>query len=167
MKQTLYHVGKISKTHGYSGTVVVVSDNQFGTNIENIKEVFLLIEGILTPFFVEEFRLLTNTSAHMRLEFVDSEQNASELVGRDVHATIASQKPKVEAERMQYIGYAVHDAKHGKVGDIVDVKDYNGNVVMQIMDGKKETLISQYAGLITKICDNSKTMYIDAPDGYF
>ena len=166
MKQTLYHVGKISKTHGYNGTLVIVADKPFGACMDELEELFLLIDGIMTPFPIEEFVTLTNTSAHVRLEFADSQNEALKLVGSCVYATVSLCEPD-EAEYKRWIGYSVRDAKYGEAGIIREIEDYSGNVVMQIVDGKKETLISMYPGLITGIDEKSKIICITAPDGYF
>ena len=160
-------MGKITKTHGYSGTVVLVSDRALDDDVERLDEVFVVMDGLPVPFPVEEITLLTDRSARLQLEFVGNHDEALELVGCEVFAAVDFYEPEPEAGLDQWIGYTVHDARYGKIGVIQNLEDYRGNMVMQVMDGDKETLISLYPELITRIDRHAKTLHIAAPDGYF
>ena len=165
--RNLHQLGRITKTHGYNGTVVLVSDRPLDDDVERLKEVFVVIDGLYVPFPVKELALLTDTSAHLQLEFVDSQKEALELTGCDVYAANNVLLPKIEPEHEKWTGYTVHDTQFGKIGVIRKIEDYRGNIVMQVMDGKKETLISLYPELITRIDHNEKIFQITAPTGYF
>jgi len=110
--------------------------------------------------------LLTDTSAHIKLEFVN-DQTASKLVGCQVYTTLEPNKKEKEAGFEQWIGFNVHDSNYGKVGIIKKIEDYKGNIVLQIIDGDKEILISFYPDLVTQIDNIAKILYITSPDGYF
>jgi len=167
MTNDIYPLGRIAKTHGYNGTVVLVSDYPLDDELEQLEEIFVLIDGLQVPFPVEELGLLTDTSAHVRLEFVDNQDEALRLVGCNLYAAVSPREQETEAGLEQWIDFAVHDAKYGKVGIIRNMEDYKGNIVMQIMDGNKETLISLYPELVTNIDHHAKILHIAAPDGYF
>ena len=167
MGHVLHPLGRISKTHGYNGSVVLVSDQPFNDELEQLEELFILIDGLQVPFPVEEFTLLTDTSAHVRLEFVDNQNEAIRLVNCEVYAVITFREQKMVTELEQWIDFAVHDTNYGKIGVIQNIEDYKGNIVMQVMDGDKEILISLYTELITNIDHHAKILYITAPDGYF
>ena len=160
-------MGRITKTHGYNGTVVLVSDQPFDDDVERLDEIFVVIDGLQVPFPVEELVLLTDTLAHVQLEFVSNQEEAIELLGCQAYAASDVHSQEMEAGWEQWIGCTVHDAKFGKIGIIRKIEDYKGNVVMQVMDGKKETLISLFPELIISMDQNAKIVYINAPDGYF
>jgi len=163
----LHPLGKITKTHGYNGTVVLVSDRPLCDDAERLDEIFVAVDGLNVPFPVEELILITDTSARLQLEFVDSQNEALKLIGCQVYATVDVRKQEKKAEWEQLPGFTVHDLKYGKIGVIRKIEDYKGNIVMQVVDGKKETLISLYPGLITHIDQNAKILQISAPEGYF
>ena len=167
MISDLYPLGRISKTHGYNGTVVLVSDHLLDDELEQLDEVFVLIDGLQVPFPIVELTLLTDTSAYMRLEFVDDQNEALRLVGCEVYAAVASHEQEKEAGLEQWIDFAVYDAQYGKIGIIRNIEDYKGNTVMQVMNGDKETLISLYPELVTNIDHHAKILRIAAPEGYF
>ena len=163
----LHPLGKITKTHGYNGTVVLVSDQTLNDELEGLDELFVVIDGLQVPFPVEELTLMTDTSAHVKLEFVGNQDEAVKLSGCEVYAAIIPCEREIEAGLEQWIGFAVHDAGYGKIGVIQEIEDYNGNMVMQVMNGHKEILISLYPELVVKVDNTAKVLYIAAPDGYF
>jgi len=167
MKHSLYPLGKIAKTRGYAGELVMVFDQAVSDDIEEIDEVFVLIDGLQTPFPVQKMVTLTDSSALLKMEFVDSQEDAQIVTGCSVYSAepLLQQKTKTESEK--WIGFAVSDSKHGKIGVVKRVEDYKGNVVMRVMDGDKEILISVYPELIIGIDNDAKVLSITAPDGYF
>ena len=167
MKHTLHLIGKITKTHGYDGTVVLLSDATLVNETENLKELFLLIDGLQVPFPVQELVLITAKSARVKLEFVDDKDQARELTGCEAYATIAPANEIIEEGFEKWRGFEVYDSKYGRKGIIQKVEDYNGNTVMHLMDGKNETLISIFPELVNEIDENKKKMYITAPEGCF
>jgi len=167
MDQILHPLGKITKRHGYNGTVVLVSNQPLNDEIECLEEVFVVIDGLQVPFPVEEFALLTDTSAHVQLEFVSNQEEALKLVGCEMYAAIVPHKQQPEEGWKQWIGFTVNDTKYGKIGIIQEIENYKGNIVWQVMDGGRETLISLYPELITNIDHDAKILHITAPEGYF
>ena len=167
MKHTLYPSGKITKTHGYNGTVAMVANGLFDEESENLEEVFVRIDGLFVPFPVEEFVLITDTLAHVKLEFVDSQNEAQKIVGCYAYTVIAPCNAEKQTELEKWIGHTVIDSNYGNFGVIRKMEDYKGNIVMQVIDGQKETLISMYPELVTSIDETAKILYITAPDGYF
>ena len=167
MKNGLYPLGKITKTHGYSGVLVIVSDKCLDDDLEELNEIFLLIDGLHVPFPVLKLELLTDTSAHVQLEFVNNQTEALKLAGCEAFAAVEPHEQETEPGLDQWIGFDVHDSKHGKAGVIQKIENYSGNVVIQIIDGNRETLISLYPELVTGIDNDAKILYIAAPDGYF
>lgn len=147
--------------------MVLVSDRTLDDDLERLEEVFVVIDGLPAPFPVEELVLLTDTSAHLHLEFVDSQNEASELIDCEVFTTIAPGKQEPEPAGLeQWTGYTAHDTRYGKIGVIANIEDYKGNVVMQVIDGDRETLISLYPEMIARIDRHAKNLFITAPDGY-
>ncbi len=165
MNSSLHPLGKISKTHGYNGTLVLVSEQMFDDELENLAELFVVIDGLPVPFPIVALILQTDTSAHLQLEFVENQHDALELVGCEVYAAVTYKT--VEAGLEQWIGFSVHDVSHGHIGVIRQIEDYHGNIVLQVMDKDKEILISLFPELVTHMDNHSKILYIAAPDGYF
>lgn len=161
-------LGRITKTHGYNGTVVLVSDKPFDENMEEcLDEIFIIIDGLQVPFPVKKFVLLTDTSAHIQLEFIDNRDQAILLIGCEAFTTFDICEPEQEEDSEQWIGFTVFATGYGKIGIIQKIEDYNGNIVIQVMDGNKETLISVHPELITGADPQAGILNVTLPDGYF
>ncbi len=163
---SLQLIGKFTKTHGYTGALILVSEDIPMDALAELRELFVVIDGLYVPFPIEELTLRTDTSALVKLEFVDDLTTASDLVACEVYADIIYNEQK-EAGWEQWLGYTVHDAKYGNIGIIRNIEDYNGNMVLQMMDGNREILISLFPGLISNVNQKTKTLYMTAPEGYF
>ena len=167
MERNLHPLGRISKTHGFHGTVLLVSDLPLDSDIEQLEEIFIVVDGLQVPFPVKEIELLSDTSAFVHLEFVDNQKEALELIGCEAFVSSVICKNKPETGWETWIGCTVHDSVYGKIGVVQKIDDYKGNIVMQVTDGNKETLISLYPELITRIDHEEKIIQIAAPEGYF
>ena len=165
MTRDLHLLGKISKSHGRNGTMVLVSDSQLDDLVEELNEVFVSIDGLQTPFPVRDISLLTNTSARIQLEFVNNRSEALEITGRCVYADIVLPDKPLQAEFEQWLDYTVRDHKAGDIGVIRKIVNFNSNVVIQVIDGAKEILLSFYPELVTDVDHENKILYIKAPDG--
>jgi 16S rRNA processing protein RimM len=166
MNRSLSQLGRISKTHGYNGVMVLISEHPFDDDLENLQEIFVMIDGLPVPFPVERLALWTETSARIKLEFIDSQEEAMKIVGCDVYADI--KKNETEPGLDQWIGFTVHDTTHGKIGVIKQIENFKGNIVLQVAgDDDREVLISLFPELVTAIDNQGRILYIAAPAGYF
>lgn len=166
MNRSLRQFGRISKTHGYSGVMVLISEYPFDDDLENLQEIFVMIDGLPVPFPVECLASWTETSARIKLEFIDSQEEAMKIVGCDVYADI--KKYETEPGLNQWNGFTVHDTTHGKIGVIKQIENFKGNIVLQVTgDDDREILISLFPELVTAIDNQNKILHIAAPAGYF
>ena len=47
-------LGRITRLHGYEGTVIVRLEKESGDYLQKMETVFIEIEGILVPFFISD-----------------------------------------------------------------------------------------------------------------
>ncbi|MDR0713138.1 MAG: hypothetical protein LBF89_02620 [Bacteroidales bacterium] len=159
----MQYIGKFVKTHGFTGVLLLAAEQAADVAPEHLREVFVVVDGLKVPFPVEIFTLRTENSALVKLEFVNSADEAAELTGCDVFAEVKFRQQ--ESEEKQWTGFAVHDAVYGRIGVIARMENFNGNRVMQIINGEKENLIPFHPELITEVDRKGKILYIHAPEG--
>jgi 16S rRNA processing protein RimM len=164
---SLFQLGKIIKTRHYDGQLFVVFDAQVSDDIEDLTNIFVLIDGLYVPYQIVEILLVTDTSAYLRLEFIENENNALEIVGCTLWTPQSFFKQKTKTEFDTWIGFEVFDLKRGKIGIIKKIENYKGNVVIQIINADKEILISFYPELLVQADIDAKVLHISALDGYF
>ena len=74
-KEDVVKIGRFAKPHGIKGELSLVTDFEWP---EEGDDIFLICEmdGILVPFLVEESRYKSDTVTLVKLEGVDSEEEA-------------------------------------------------------------------------------------------
>ena len=170
-EEDVYKIGRIGKPHGVSGEVTLrFSDDVFDR--VDADYVVLLVDGILVPFFIEEYRFRSDEVALMKFEDIDTIERASELTGCDVffprHLADADDDMLTWS---QIVGYDIVDVSSGNtqdvsqeklVGRIASVDETTINVLLELTDG---TLIPAAAELITDIDHDARKLYMTLPEG--
>ena len=76
--EEVYKIGRIGKPHGVKGELKMqFSDDIFDRT--DAEYLVLDIEGILVPFFIEEYRFQSDSTAIVKFCDVNSQEKASEL----------------------------------------------------------------------------------------
>jgi 16S rRNA processing protein RimM len=159
-------VGTLVKLHSFKGRFVLISETSLSEDIENWESVFLDIEGLLVPFFIDFINLTSDSSAIIGFEDIDSSEKAKDFVSCKVYQ-LESLIQEVEEDPAfnQLSGYRVIDKTVGLIGTIDKILDYNQNLLFRIVKGKEEILIPVNDDIIKKINHKKKEISIDATEG--
>ena len=165
-KSEFSNIGFLSKLQGYKGEFLLVSDYPFHKNIKKWESVFLEIEGLLVPFFIQSLRITTDSTAIIAFERITSSDTAKEYLSCNVYKEkklLGNQKSKFNAESLS--GYALIDTKYGIVGTIDSILNYNQNLLFRILSKKTEILIPVTEEYILSIDNQKKVITMQVPDG--
>ncbi len=80
----VYRIGTLGKPHGVKGEIAFSFDDDVFDR-EEADYLFILIDGLLVPFFIEEYRFSSDVQALMKFEGIDSLEQAMALTGCDVY----------------------------------------------------------------------------------
>ena len=83
-REEVYKIGKLGKTHGVRGEISFLLDDDVFDRMD-ADYLILDIDGILVPFFIEEYRFKTDSNALMKFDGIDTQERARELTGCDVY----------------------------------------------------------------------------------
>lgn len=139
-------VGEVIKTHNLQGEVVVTADSDLLEKYAD-EPVFLLLEGAPVPFFITEggLRVRNHTSYIIRFEFVDSLAKAEHLLGCEVmlerELLEEEETDEFDYDVFELTGFDVKDQFSGQTGQVTDVANYSGNVVLSVSIFGKEVLL--------------------------
>ena len=162
-KEDVYKIGRIGKAHGVKGEVSFMFDDDVFDRVD-ADYLILEVDGILVPFFMEEYRFRSDNTALVKFEDIDTQDRARELTNCDVYF----QRSEVddEEEELSYsflVGFDIIDDQSGKrVGTIASIDDNTINILFELKDG---TLIPASEELITDIDKDNKTITIALPEG--
>ena len=162
-KEEVYKIGRIGKAHGVKGEVSFNFDDDVFDRVE-AKYLILEVDGILVPFFMEEYRFRSDSTALVKFEDIDTQERARELTNCDVY--FPRDLADDEEEVLTYsflVGFDIIDANTDKkVGTIASIDESTLNILFELEDG---TLIPASEELITDIDKNNKTITIALPEG--
>ena len=162
-KEDVYKIGRLGKAHGVKGEVSFQFDDDiFDTS--DADYLILEIDGILVPFFMEEYRFRNDSLALVKFCHIDTQQRASELTGCDVYfpRSIAEQQAE-DLSLSSLVGFDLIEANgKEKVGTIAAIDDSTQNILFVLEDG---TLIPASDDLITDIDTQQRQIVMNIPEG--
>ena len=159
----VYKIGRIGKPHGIGGEVTLrFSDDVFDR--VDAEYLVLMVDGILVPFFIEEYRFRSEEVALVKFEDIDIMDRAAELTGCDVF--FPRHLADIDNDVLtwsQIVGYDIVDVASGKViGRIESVDESTINVLLELADG---TLIPAVDEFIDDIDHEARKLFMSLPDG--
>ncbi len=162
-KEEVYKIGRLGKTHGVKGEISFLFDDDVFDRVD-ADYLVIDIEGILVPFFMEEYRFKSDSNALMKFEGIDTQERARELTGCDVY--FPRELTDDDEENLSWtslVGFSLIDADSGKdVGRIASIDDSTMNILFELEDG---TLIPASEDLITNIDTQRQQIEINLPEG--
>lgn len=162
-EEEVYKIGTITRTHGVRGEVSFsfTDDVWDRTDAEYL---VLRIDGILVPFFWEEYRFRSDSTALIKFQDYDTADAAKELCGCDVyfpHALTPAPSEEDEYTWRYFTGFHVREEKAGDLGEITYVDDSTENVLFHVGD----YLIPAVEQFITDIDHRARIITMALPEG--
>lgn len=165
-KEEVFKIGIINKPHGVKGEVSFTFTDDIFDRVEDCDYLVLLLDGILVPFFIEEYRFRSDNVALVKFEGIDSTEKARTLTNVEIYYPVKFMDDQEEISSWNYfIGFRVEDIHHGCLGTVVDVDDATMNVLFVIENGDEEVLLPAHEEFILDIDRKKKILKVDIPDG--
>lgn len=162
-----FYLGRILKTHGNTGSVVVFLDVDDPSEYENLESVYLDLHGERVPFFIRSLELRQNGKAVVRFQDFDTADDAETLPGLKMYLP-AADLPELKGRKFYYhevTGFRVIDATHGDIGVVDSVLDLPHQALFRVMHGEREILIPVVDEVIRKVDRKKRQLMIEAPEG--
>ena len=124
-KEECFYLGKIVKKYSFKGELLAKLDTDQPQLYENIEALFLDINNRLIPYFVMTSRLHKSNLLRLKLEDVNTESDADELLRKEVYLPL-DLLPKLDGKAFYYhevIGFEIWEKSFGKVGILKEVND--------------------------------------------
>lgn len=166
-KSALYNLGYFPRLHGYKGELTATLLTANVRDYEDLKNIFVELKGELVPFVITLIEYKTNTTTKVKLEGIDTEEQAKNLVKCGIYILPEDMsEDDQEKEAMRTItGFKVVDEVKGMIGKITRIEEHNNNPLMVIQSGKKEILIPLNEDFFKRIDRRKKEVQISAPEG--
>ncbi|MBO7466744.1 MAG: 16S rRNA processing protein RimM [Bacteroidaceae bacterium] len=160
-------IGKFTRTHGVKGEIAMSFTNDVFDRTD-CPYLVCSMDGILVPFFIEEYRFKSDTVALIKFEKIDTIEQARQLTNKEAlfPTKYIPEDEEQEYTWLSFIGYEVEDTACGYVGKVVDVDDSTINVlfIVEREDGK-EVFIPAQEALIEDIDHEKRSILFNLPEG--
>lgn len=166
-KKDCFYLGKIVKKYSFKGEILAKLDTDEPELYENLEAIFINLKDTLIPFIVEKSQLHKSELLRLKLEDIDTEEDANTLIKNELYLPL-NLLPELDDDKFYYheiIGFTVEDVNYGKVGTIKGVNDTTTQALFEIDKDGKEILIPMNDDFITKVDKPNKTIIVNTPEG--
>lgn len=126
-----------------------------------------LMDGILVPFFFESYRFRSDSTALIKLEGIDTEQQARRMTNVEVYF------PKEHADKLEdneltwnyFVGFLIKDINKGEIGKVTDVDDSTINTLFVVDHKGTEVLIPAQEDFMVDLNRKKKVITMHLPEG--
>jgi len=166
LKSDVFPIGQIIKPHGVNGEMSF----SFTTDIFDREEVPYFIfdmQGLLVPFFLDEFRFKSNSTGLLKLDGVTTDEQARGFSGLTIFLpkSFLEKVEDTEIELDYFAGFSLVDSEKGLLGVISEVDQTTDNVLFVIPTRDDELLIPAGEEYIEEIDHDKKIIYVNLPEG--
>lgn len=159
------NIGKITRVHALRGEVSFTFTDDVWDRVD-ADYLILEIDGILVPFFLEEYRFRSDSVALLKFVDIDTADDAQELVGCDVYfpqELIPEDMPD-ELRWSTFRGFTV--LQDGQpLGTITAVDESTANVLFYIDTPRGELMVPAVEEFIVDIDYPGSTVTMQIPEG--
>lgn len=166
-REELIKIGQFNKPHGVRGELsFTFTDDVFDRG--ESPYIVCCIDNIYVPFFIEEYRFKTGTTALIKLADVESDEAARDFTNLEVFYPKAYYvEDDEEATPDDYfIGFTINDITYGTLGEVTAIDDSTINVLFVVTTpDERELLIPVQEAFVRAIDEEGRIIHMDLPEG--
>lgn len=165
-QEDVFRIGQLGKPHGVKGEIAFNFTDDIFDRTDECEYLVGMVDGILVPFYIEEYRFKTDTVALIKFEGVDTSEQARIFTGMEIFFPKEFAVEPEELSWSYFVGFQVFDVRYGALGVIaaVDEATINTLFVVTQMDGN-ELLIPAQEVFIVDIDHLERIIKMDLPEG--
>ena len=166
-KEDCFYLGKIVKKYSFKGELLAKLDTDQPELYENLDAVFIQVRNSLIPFFIETSQLHKSDLLRLKLEEVNTEEDADSLLKSELYLPLEL-LPKLEGKKFYFhevIGFTIKDVNYGDVGTIKGINDSTTQALFEIDKDGVEILIPMNDQFIIEVSREQKTISVETPPG--
>ncbi len=159
-------LGKVIKTYGYKGELIIHLDTDDPDAYEKLKLFFLNMEQSLVPWFINNIDI-NGDLATVKIDDISTLERARELVGLEVYLPL-DRLGKLKEKQFYFhevIGYKAIDEEHGNIGEVTEILERPEQEVLRIIREGREILVPLADEMIKNIDRKGKVIYLTTPPG--
>jgi len=162
-----FSFGRIVKINKKDNKIIFKLFDGINFSIEDIRFIFVEIDGALVPFEATDFIIGNNSLGSAYLNDIDSIELLKKILACKL---FLPKENRLQAEiselaSQEFIGYTVIDKNEGELGTIDDILKYPNNPLYKIIYQGKEILIPANENIVLSVDNKLKKLEICIPIG--
>ena len=166
-KEEVYKIGLFNKPHGIHGELQFTFTDDIFDRVD-CDYLICLLDGIFVPFFIEEYRFRSDSTALVKLEGINTAERARMFTNVEVYFPVKHAEEAEDGELSWnfFVGFRMEDVRHGELGEVVEVDAATVNTlfVVEQEDGE-ELLVPAQEEFIVEINQEKKLITVELPEG--
>ena len=166
-KEEVYKIGLFNKPHGIHGELQFTFTDDIFDRVD-CDYLICLLDGIFVPFFIEEYRFRSDSTALVKREGIETAERARMFTNVEVYFPVKHAEEAEDGELSWnfFVGFRMEDVRHGELGEVVEVDTATVNTlfVVEQEDGE-ELLIPAQEEFIVEINQEKKLITVELPEG--
>ncbi|WP_303011231.1 ribosome maturation factor RimM [uncultured Bacteroides sp.] len=165
-KEEVYKIGLFNKPHGIHGELqFTFTDDIFDR--ADCDYLVCLLDGIFVPFFIEEYRFRSDSTALVKLEGIDTAERARMFTNVEVYFPVkyAEEADGGELSWNFFTGFLMEEIHYGMLGEITDVDTTTVNTLFVVQGEDGEILVPAREEFIRGIDRKRKVITVKLPEG--
>ncbi len=161
-------LGKVLKSHGKDGELIISADKGFSEDFLKMESIFIEINGGLVPFFIEHIMLKSAQTAILKLEDINSIEEANELTGCSWCLPIKEWEKLKQSEAGSYgtlEGFSLIDQNDNEIGIIEGILEIPSNTLVQVRYGENLIEVPVNEETIYHIDEANRIIKNNIPEG--
>lgn len=165
-KEDVYKIGVFNKPHGIHGELSFTFTDDIFDRVE-AEYLICLLDGIFVPFFMEEYRFRSDSTALVKLEGVDTSERARMFTNVEVYFPTKHAEDAGPGELTWdfFVGFLIEDKKYGNLGFVTEVDNTTINTLFIVDHQDEELMIPAQEDFILNIDREQKVILMDLPEG--
>jgi len=166
-KEECFYLGRIVAKFSFKGEVLIKLDTDEPELYTEMESVFVEYNENLVPFFIERSYLHKSTLLRAKIEDIDTEQDAEDMIGAELYLPL-DQLPQLAEDKFYFheiIGFDVIDKEHGNIGKIVSINDTTAQALFEIDKDGKQILIPMNDEFIDLVDKKNQQIKVITPEG--
>lgn len=168
IQDEIVSIGKFQKTHALKGELNMICEIDPEYFLEG-NPLIVEMDGILVPFYVSSVRPRGTTSYLVKIDGIESVEEALQFVNKEVNILKKDAEEIIEdfEEQDNLKGYKIIDVKTDEeIGEIIDIEDSTVNLLFIVKrEGGEEIFIPANEDFIEEIDDEGKKIRMNLPEG--
>lgn len=157
--------GLVLKTHGVKGELIVKTVFHLSRKLKIPGSIFFEIEGLLVPFFIEEYVIQNEDIIQLKLFDINNKTDALRFLNCKVFIGEFVFSLKKQADPSAITGFDIYNQDDECIGKITGIMDIPGNFLLTVSYKDREILVPFNEYVLIDIDKKRKKIKVNIPQG--